>query len=86
MHPNLKKKLLQALKSEEPVDNLINLIKSLKTKCWSQQHVYDLFEELLEYTIDNGTGEQADAIREVLDYIAGWCNSPMRLFDDIMEF
>ncbi len=79
-------RLTTGLKSATPVDSLRQVVQDMKSAGNSQQEIYDLFVELLAMVRSDGTEQEDDAVRDVLDFIVGWCSPDMRLFDTTLEW
>ena len=83
--PILWNRLLKVSITNEKDESYVDIIEDLKKQGLTQKEVYDLFHELLKYVMDNGTIEQDDAVREVMDRIVGWCNESYWLFDEYLD-
>ncbi len=83
--PNLWNRLLKTSITYEKDETYVDIIEDLKKVNWTQRDIYNLFHELLKYVMDNGTIEQDDAVRDVMDRIVGWCNESYWLFDEYLD-
>jgi len=84
--PNLRNRLLRASITHEIEETYVDIIEDLKKDNWTQRNVYNLFHELLTYVMNNGTIEQDDAVRDIMDRIVGWCSEHLWLFDEYLDF
>jgi hypothetical protein len=82
MNQALQSRLLQALKCE----NAYPLLREIAIDLWDQGHKKDtierIFTEFLKFVMVHGTEKEEDLIRDVLDYITGWCPKGSQLFQD----
>ncbi len=78
-------KLKAALLAKDPVEALSQNVREMKANGLSQQEVYDIFNELLQSPRVRENEQQEDAIRDVMDFIAGWCSPEARLFDTYLQ-
>ncbi len=81
MDSKLKERFKKALDEENPEDDLVQIILDLKSEGWTQEKVYSLFSEALEYYSEHGTEYQDDSLRDTMDRIVGWCSEDQWLFD-----
>jgi len=73
------------LNSENPEENLVQIVLDLKKDGWSQVNVYKLFSEALAYYSEHGTEQQDDNLRDILDRIVGWGSKSYWLFDKTLK-
>jgi hypothetical protein len=67
-----------ALHSTSPIDSLGALARELFAEGYSKVRIVELFEQQLILMQNDATREaQADVVRDVLDFLVGWC-SPHR--------
>ena len=85
INPNLWNRLLKASITYEKEETYVDIIEDLKKEDWVQRDVYNLFHELLKYVMNNGTIEQDDAVRDIMDRIVGWCSESYWLFDEYLD-
>ncbi len=81
---NLLQKFHESMESREASINLMQIASELKREGKTQQQVYDIFAEYLEYIVEHGTEEQDDCMRDIMDRIYGWCDPSYRLFDTVL--
>lgn len=74
----IRDKLQRAIGSEKPSNALETLARELKSLGWKQQDLYELFSEFLRTITDD---RMADAVRDTMDVIVGWCSPSRALFD-----
>jgi hypothetical protein len=76
-------RLEKALHSLDPVDSLRALVFELAAEGYRKARIIELFEEWLAYLQKFPEREaDADAVRDVLDFLLGWCSPHMRLLPD----
>ncbi len=68
-----------AVDSPNPVSALIEIAKAMKSAGKSQREIYAVFHAFLNTIAQNE--KQADSVRDVMDYIAGWCNPDQAIFN-----
>jgi hypothetical protein len=77
----------KALRSPDPVASLRALVLDFSAKGHRKARIIELFEERLAYLQKFPEREaDADAVRDVLDFLLGWCSPHMKLLpegDDI---
>jgi hypothetical protein len=70
----------KALNSPIPVDSLRALALELSTEGYRKPQIIELFEQRLTLLQADPTREaDADALRDVLDFLVGWCSPHMKL-------
>jgi len=80
-----KSQLEAALKTPDPFTALLQVARSMNDTGTSQLEMCAIFSELLEAMQGNATEQQDDAIRDVLDFIVGWCSPHQKLFDTYLQ-
>ena len=81
----LKSQLETALRMPDPLTALSQVARNMKDAGTSQPEMYAIFNELLQAMQIDGTEQQDDAIRDVMDFIIGWCSPHQRLFDTNLQ-
>lgn len=80
-------RLEKALRSTTPVDSLRTLVLELSREGYRKSRIRELFEQLLIHLQEAPAREaDADAVRDVLDFLVGWCSPHMKLLreeDDV---
>lgn len=77
--------LLPALRSPDPIAALSQIVREMKAAGKSQQEIYTSFSELLQVVQVSETEQEEDVIRDIMDFIAGWCSPGSRFFDTYLE-
>jgi len=72
--------LWSALGSPEPVAALIELVKEWKVAGAAKAEVEHRLTEFLHEVMATGAPDQDDPVRDVLDYVVGYCSPDARLF------
>ncbi len=73
----------KALHAPDPVDSLRTLVLELSVEGYSKARIIELFEEWLAYLQKFPEREaDADAVRDVLDFLLGWCSPHMKLLPE----
>ena len=76
-----------ALHSTNPVDSPRDLVQELSAEGYGKSRIVALFEQQLIHLQENPAREaEADSVRDILDFLAGWCSPHMKLFpreDDV---
>ncbi|HEY7426507.1 MAG TPA: hypothetical protein VH682_19895 [Gemmataceae bacterium] len=73
----------EALHSLNPVDSLRALVLELAAEGCRKARIIELFEEWLAYLQKFPEREaDADAVRDVLDFLLGWCSPHMKLLPE----
>lgn len=85
MDDTTRAQLTAAVKSNEPVAALAQIAREMKAAGKSQREVYDIFVELLELVQIDGVEQEDNAVRDVLDFIVGWCSPSAHIFDTYLE-
>ena len=80
-----KSRLESALLATDPIDDLSQVVREMKANGLSQQEVYDIFNELLQSRQVRESKQQEDAVRDVMDFITGWCSPEAKLFDTYLQ-
>ena len=80
-----KSQIEMALLAKEPVTALSEIAREMKASGQSQPEIYAAFNALLQTAQTNGVEEQVDAVRDVLDFITGWCSPAAKLFDTYLQ-
>lgn len=83
--PEILARLKLAFKTYESDETYEKIVLDLKAKGVGQREVYNIFSEFLKFVMKNGTEEQDDALRNVMDRIVGWGNTKFWLFDDYLK-
>jgi len=77
----------KALRSDNPVDSLRAFVLELSTVGYRKPQIIELFEQRLTLLqADPEREADADAVRDVLDFLVGWCSPHMKLLreeDDV---
>jgi hypothetical protein len=70
----------KALRSANPIDSLRALVLELSAEGYRKPQIVELFEQLLTQ-LQNEPAREADtdAVRDVLDFLLGWCSPHMKL-------
>jgi hypothetical protein len=77
----------KALRSSKPVDSLRALVLELSAEGYRKARIIKLFEELLSHLQKEPAREaDADALRDVLDFLLGWCSPHMKLLPEEDNF
>jgi hypothetical protein len=70
----------KALHSANPSESLRGLVHELATEGFRKQQIVEAFEQQLNQLETEPAREpEADAIRDVLDFLVGWCSPHMKL-------
>ncbi len=70
----------KALRSVDPIDSLRVLVLELSAEGHRKARIIELFEEELTHLQQKPEREaDADAVRDVLDFLLGWCSPHMKL-------
>jgi signal recognition particle receptor subunit beta len=79
---NYQARFEQALRSREPVDALIAIVKELVRQGQSKEQVRELLSQFLTHLQENAEPREADedAVMDVLDFVDGWCSPHAKLF------
>lgn len=85
MNDEIEKRIEVALKTSDPDAELMNLVKELKTKGWSQLETYDVFETYMFSLQAAGQEKDSDIVCEVVSCIYGWCGESFQLFGRSMS-
>lgn len=73
----------EALRSPDPVASLRALVLELSAEGQSKANILALFERFLTQLQDNPAREaDADAVRDVMDFLVGWCSPHMKLLPE----
>jgi hypothetical protein len=77
----------KALRSANPIDSLRALVLELSTAGYRKPQIIERFEQHLTLLQTDPVREaDADAVRDVLDFLVGWCSPHMKLLreeDDV---
>ncbi len=77
----------KALRSANPVESLRALVLELSAEGYHKAKIVEMFEQLLiRLQEDPGRETDADAVRDILDFLVGWCSPHMKLLreeDDV---
>jgi hypothetical protein len=69
-----------ALHSATPLDSLRALVLELSKEGHGKESIVKLFEQQLTLLQDDPAREaDADAVRDVLDFLLGWCSPHVKL-------
>ena len=66
-----------AICSDRPVGEIVSLLRQYKDQGLSRNEVYAFLESLHQRA---GTGNVEEKVREVADFVAGFCSSHMRIW------
>jgi hypothetical protein len=70
----------EALRSPNPIVSLRALVLELSAEGQSKANILALFERFLAHLQENPAREaDADAVRDVMDFLVGWCSPHMKL-------
>lgn len=69
-----------AQNSDHPVDSLTELVQRWKANGCSRQDAIERFSQLLRESIAFNSELREDAVRDVFDFIGGWCSPKADLF------
>ena len=70
----------KALHSANPVDSLRALVHELSAEGYRKAQIVAIFEQLLSQLQNEPVREaDADAVRDVLDFLVGWCSPHVKL-------
>ena len=84
LEPTLIYQIEEALRSEQPEQQLIALVLRMKETGADQAEIYALFEsQLLRHR--NSNEAFSDVLASVMDRIVGWCSPDLRLFDTALQ-
>ncbi|HTU92205.1 MAG TPA: hypothetical protein VMF69_19135 [Gemmataceae bacterium] len=73
----------KALHSVSPIDSLRALVHDLSAEGCRKPQIVALFEQLLIQLQNEPAREaDADAVRDVLDFLMGWCSPHMKLLQE----
>lgn len=73
----------KALHSANPIDSLRALALQLSAEGYSKPQIVEFFDQLLlQFEHEPEREADADAIRDVLDFLVGWCSPHMKLLRD----
>jgi hypothetical protein len=75
----IDQRIKQALKSNEPVNELGNLVRHLLAEGQTREAVLDLFESARQQLREENREIDEDAVMDVMDFIVGWCSPHMEL-------
>jgi hypothetical protein len=76
----LEDRFEKALHSANPVESLRNLVVGLSSEGYDKPQIVELFEQRLTLIQSDPAREaEADAMRDVLDFLIGWCSPHMKL-------
>lgn len=79
-NPEHVSRIDSALRSSEPEESLVALIRDLEKEGLNQSEIYALFEEQLLRHRDTNEAFYDD-LANTMDRIVGWCSPGQRLFD-----
>ena len=82
---NIQDKLEAALQSEQPEDELQNLVVELHAQGNSQKEIYLMFEDFRDHLRRHNRESDEDKILDVMDVIVGWCSPHCRIFEEYLE-
>jgi hypothetical protein len=76
-----------ALRSANPIDSLRALVLAFAAEGYRKPQIVELFEQrLVLLQTDPSREADADSLRDVLDFLLGWCSPHMKLLreeDDV---
>lgn len=73
----------KALHSANPIDSLRALALQLSTEGYRKPQIVDFFDQqLTKLQAEPAREADADAVRDVLDFLVGWCSPHMKLLRD----
>jgi len=72
--------LWQALRSTHPVAALTGTVKGWKAAGCTQAEAERRLTTFLEDVMANGGPDEDDPVRDVLDFVVGYCSDPMKIF------
>ena len=76
----------KALHSTNPVNSLRALVHDLSAEGNRKPQIVALFEQLLTQLQNEPAREaDADAVRDVLDFLLGWCSPHMKLLREDID-
>lgn len=84
METEYRKRIDEALRSDDPEGQLIELAKAFKVEGMGQYEMYFVFEEPYVEVQEVGGNAADDALTEVLSLIWGWCSRSIALFPENM--
>jgi len=82
MNVEFQKELEAAVRSSIPLGEIVSLLRRYKSQGTSQREVYRFLESLHQKALDETTD---DRILEVSDFVAGFCSSPMRIWEGTLS-
>ncbi|MGH7171432.1 MAG: hypothetical protein ACRELF_01080 [Gemmataceae bacterium] len=73
----------EALHSTNPIDSLRALVLEFSAEGYRKPQIVALFEKLLTQLQNEPAREgDADTVRDVLDFLLGWCSPYMKLLQE----
>ncbi len=78
MNTKLPDELERAIRSDEPIEKIVALLRRYRDQGVSQDEVYTFLNSLRQSAPDEATD---DRILEVADFVAGFCSPHMRIWD-----
>jgi hypothetical protein len=69
-----------ALRSADPVASLTRAVKGWKVAGCTQAEAERRLTIFLEEVMANGAPDEDDPVRDVLDFVVGYCSGPMKIF------
>ncbi len=74
--PESHEHLWQALRSTDPLAALIEVVKEWKAEACPQDEAERRLSIFLDDVMTNGTTDQDDPVRDVLDFVVGYAAAP----------
>lgn len=73
----------KALRSVKPLDSLRTLSLELSAEGYPKPQIVEFFEQhLSQLQSEPSREEDADAVRDLLDFLVGWCSPHMKLLHE----
>lgn len=82
MKQDVREQVWQALRSEDAVANLVSVVRGWKDEGCTKAEAEQRLTSVLGEVATSGTARQDESIREVLDFVTGFCSPRARIFPD----
>jgi hypothetical protein len=79
MSADWQRELERAIRSDLPLEEIVALLRRYKKEGVSQREVYSVLENMRAQAPDEATD---DRILEVSDFVAGFCSTHMKVWDN----
>jgi hypothetical protein len=82
MKQDVREQIWKALRSEDAVPKLVSVVHGWKNDGCTRAEAEERLAAVLAEVANSGTEEEDESLREVLDFVTGYCSPHARIFPD----